>query len=309
MGLACAACLIGLGLVKPVQDQMESRLQLMSGDPDLLYFSSPSMVRRLALGYESLLADVYWMRAIQYYGRRDEADRRPVRYKSLAALLDITTELDPDLIDAYRAGSIFLAEPEPIGAGQTGEALRLLDKGIALHPEEWRLRFDKGMVYFWYLRDFKTAGITWAEASRQTVAPFWMEPLAAMSLSKGGQIDTAIALWQRQYQTSNRADVRDNARNHLISFRVAEHLWILEFLVGKFREIRGALPDQLEDLVRVRWLKQLPTDPTGRPYAYDRATGEVKLNAASKLVLLEVPASYKEPFMRRLQKGFHVKPQ
>jgi hypothetical protein len=46
---------------------------------------------------------------VQYYGRHDEADRRPVRYKS-GAVLDITTTLDPDMVEAYRAGSTFLAE-------------------------------------------------------------------------------------------------------------------------------------------------------------------------------------------------------
>lgn len=307
MILVCGACLICMGLVKPVQDRIESRLQSMSGNPDLLYFNSPSMVRSLALGYESLLADVYWMRVIQYYGRRDEADRRPVRYKNLAALLDVTTTLDPDLIDAYRAGSVFLAEPDPVGAGQTGEALHLLDKGIELHPDEWRLRFDKGMVYYWYLNDFKAAGDTWAEGSRRAGAPYWMEPLAAMSLSKGGQIDIAIALWQRQYHDSSRADVRANAKNHLTSFRVAEQIWALEFLVEKFRETRGAAPGKLEDLVKVRWLKQVPADPAGTPFEYDPATGKVKLSPASKVVYLAVPSGYKELYIERLRQSLHLR--
>jgi hypothetical protein len=243
------------------------------------------------------------MRVIQYYGRRDEADRRPVRYKNLAALLDITTTLDPDLIDAFRAGSTFLAEPEPVGAGQTAAALHLLDKGIGLHPEEWRLRFDKGMVCYWYLSDFKAAGDVWAEASRQAGAPYWMEPLAATALSKGGRAETAIALWQRQYHESSRADVRANAKNHLISFGIAEQLWTLEFLVEKFREIKGTFPRKLEDLVEIRWLKKVPVDPTGTPYEYNPATGEVRLNRASKVVFLEVPPAYREHYRERLQQN------
>jgi len=305
--LVCGACLACLGLVKPVQDRIESRLQVLTADPDVLYFSSPSMIRSLALGYESLLADIYWMRAIQYYGRRDEADRRPVRYKNLAALLDVTTTLDPDLIDAFRAGSIFLAEPEPIGAGQTAAALTLLDKGIGLHPQEWRLRFDKGMVYYWYLSDFKAAGDVWAEAGRIAGAPYWMEPLAAMSLSKGGHVDTAIALWQRQYHESDRADVRTNAKNHLVSFAISEQLWTLEFLAEKFRETKGTFPARLEDLIAIRWVRKVPVDPTGTPYEYNPATGEVKLNPASKVVFLNVPAAYKAQYLERLRQNLHFK--
>jgi len=91
-------------------------------------------VKSLSLGYQSLLADLYWIRAVQYYGRREEAARRQVRYKNLAALLDITTTLDPQMMDVYRAGSSFLAEPEPVGAGQPEESLKLLDKGIGFYP-------------------------------------------------------------------------------------------------------------------------------------------------------------------------------
>jgi tetratricopeptide (TPR) repeat protein len=307
MILICGACLVCLSLIKPVQDRMESRLQAVPGDPDLLYFSSPSMVKALALGYESMLGDLYWMRVIQYYGRRDEAEKRPVRYGNLAALLDITTTLDPDLIDAFRAGSVFLSEAEPIGAGQPHEAVRLLDKGIRLHPDDWRLRFDKGMVYFWHLRDFKTAGTVWIEASRMDGAPFWMASLAALALSKGGQLDAAIALWQREYQEAGRADVRANARNHLLSFQVAEQLWTLEFLVGKFREIRGVNPSRLEDLVEIGWLREVPPDPTGTPYEYDRTTGRVKLSRSSKVAYLEVPDSYKEPILDRVRQALALR--
>ena len=63
-------------LVKPVQDRLGAAGRHTAMDPDLLYFSSPGALKSLALGYDSLLADLYWVRAIQYYGRREEAARR-----------------------------------------------------------------------------------------------------------------------------------------------------------------------------------------------------------------------------------------
>jgi hypothetical protein len=65
-------------LLVPVQNRVDAALVRPTVDPDLLYFSSPALVKSLALGYEGVLADLYWMRAIQYYGRRDEAERRKV---------------------------------------------------------------------------------------------------------------------------------------------------------------------------------------------------------------------------------------
>ena len=141
-----AVCLICAVLIKPVQDSFEARRGDPGPDADLLYFSSPALLKKMALGYDGLLADFYWMRTIQYYGRREEANKRPVRFKNLSTLLEITTTLDTDLLDAYRAGSCFLSEPDPIGAGQPEEAIKLLDRGIPAHPLEWQLSYNKGFV-------------------------------------------------------------------------------------------------------------------------------------------------------------------
>ena len=108
MVLCIAICLFCALLIVPLQNSMDARLGNPGPDPDLLYFRSPSVVKKMALGYENLLADIYWVRTIQYFGNRNEADKRTIRFKNLPALLDITTTLDPDLIDAYRIGCIFL---------------------------------------------------------------------------------------------------------------------------------------------------------------------------------------------------------
>jgi hypothetical protein len=287
-------CLLCVALLKPVQDKFEMRRGEPEPDPDLLYFSSPTAVKRIALGFDGLLADFYWMRSIQYYGRREEADKRTVRFKNLYTLLDITTTLDPNLKDSYRTGSMFLSEPEPIGAGQPRQALKLLDKGIAVHPQEWQLRYDKGFVYYLYLQDYKSAGETWMEASKLSTTPHWMAGLAAMSLSKGDAVDVAIALWQRQYRESDRADVRENARNHLLSFQVASDLATLEALIAKYRAKTGSFPRSLLELNRGRTRPYATVDPLGTPYDYDPETGNVWLSLDTKIKYIQVPQTYRE---------------
>lgn len=300
-----AILLISASAIKPVQDRVNERLsRIPSVDPDLLYFSSPGAVKSLSLGYQSMVADLYWIRAVQYYGRREEAARRPVRYKNLAALLDITTTLDPEMMDVYRAGSSFLSESEPIGAGQPEEALKLLDKGISLYPGEWRLRFDKGFVYFWALTDFKEAGRVWLEASRLAGSPLWMEGLAAMALSRGGEVETARALWEQQYQNSANRDVKENARNHLLSMQVDEMLWTIEFLAGRYAEKHGRFPAGLDELARDGYLKAVPVDPSGVPYDYDPEAGRATLSPETKVRYLKVPYDYREAFLRKLSSVF-----
>jgi tetratricopeptide (TPR) repeat protein len=279
--LCSSVCLICALLIKPAQDALDSRPGKFRQDPDLIFFNSPALVKKIALGYDGLLADFYWMRTIQYYGRRDDADKRAVRYKNLFAFLDITTTLDPNLLDAYRVGSCFLSEADPVGAGQPRQALKLLDKGIRANPREWRLPYDKGFVYYWYLNDYKAAGEVWQAASLLPEAPYWMASLAAMSLSKGGSIEMATALWEQQYRESTRDDVKKNARNHLLSIQVFKELSHLESMLANHKARTGSYPPSLKDLMREAARAFPIEDPLGTPYEYDPRTGAVHLSPSS----------------------------
>jgi hypothetical protein len=293
----CAALLI-----VPVQHRLDASLARSAMDQDVLYFSSPSMVKSLALGYDGLLADLYWMRTIQYYGRRDEAALRKVPYKNLAALLDIITTLDPQMVDVYRSGSVFLAESEPIGAGQPAEAIRLLDKGMASLPLDWRFLFDKGFIYFWYIKDYQQAGRAWLAASRMAGSPPWLEALAARGLSQGGAVETAKELWRHQLENSARADIRENASNHLASIRVDEDRWTLEFFVSKYAAAHGSFPPSLDALVSAGFIRFVPHDPSNVEYFYDPASGTVRLSPDSKVRYLTLPYDYQKAFIANLER-------
>src|SRR5579884_4372594 len=95
---------------------------------EILYLPSGKAVKRLSLGYSSLMADIYWTRAVQYFG--EHHIQKSTRYDLLYPLLDITTDLDPHLIVAYDTGSIFLSQKVPDGAGEPDKAVALVEKGI-----------------------------------------------------------------------------------------------------------------------------------------------------------------------------------
>ena len=123
--LFCWSLLVAgfLGVV-PLQKGIDAELQSAGMFADILYFPSGEWLRRASLGHEGLLADIYWTRVVQYFGR--QRLERSTRFELLGPLLRITTELDPHLLVAYRFGAIFLAEPPPRGAGRPEEALQLL---------------------------------------------------------------------------------------------------------------------------------------------------------------------------------------
>src|SRR3989442_4795458 len=68
---------------------------------EVLYLNSPKWVKRLSLGYTGLLADIYWTRAVQYFGGK-HVTAGAEEYKLLYPLLAITTLMRPQLIGAYQ---------------------------------------------------------------------------------------------------------------------------------------------------------------------------------------------------------------
>ncbi len=112
-----------------------------------LYLPSAAALDRMALSFDSVVADVYWIRALQHFGTTRRSDHTEKRYDLLYPLLDIATTLDPRFSIAYRFGAIFLAEPFPDGPGRPDQAVTLLQKGARQMPERWEYLMDTGFVY------------------------------------------------------------------------------------------------------------------------------------------------------------------
>jgi hypothetical protein len=76
-------------------------LQRKAAPQDTLYINSPKVLRRMSLGYSGLLADIYWTRAVQYFG--EQHHKGSGDFRLLAPLLEVTTSLDPRLLPAYQS--------------------------------------------------------------------------------------------------------------------------------------------------------------------------------------------------------------
>ena len=258
---------------------------------DELYFTNGDAVGRMALSYKSLLADIYWIRAVQYFGStriaaRDAATQnaQPARagYDLLYPLLDVTTSLDPAFNIAYRFGSIFLAEEYPMGPGRPELAIKLLDKGFASNPRKWQYVYDKAFVYSWALHDPRQAAHWFDEAAKVPGSPEWMPGMAAYMLEEGGDRRSARMLWQQIRDSAEHEYVRDNATFHLQQLDAVDAADQLTALVRRYEAETGVRITSFDPLVSRRILPGVPTDADGAPFVIDRATGRVDLDARSR---------------------------
>ena len=233
---------------------------------EILYIPSAKTLKRMSLGYSGVLADIYWTRAVQYYGRKLSTRRADLRYDLLPPLLDITTDLDPHLIVAYEFGSIFLSQRPPVGAGQPDKAVALLEKGIRANPDYWRLYFDLGFIHFFDRKDPKAAQQAFEKGSENPKALSWMKALAASMAERANDPQTALNLWTKLYETTSDEMVKQNALQHIEGLRTDLDVLELERRVRIYQERTGRLPTTWYEMMHQGLLGQVPLDPTDKPY-------------------------------------------
>ncbi len=257
--LLLIVCFAGSTLALRRIDQLRAGATLQ----EVLYIPSPGTVKRMSLGYTGLMADIYWTRVVQYFGRRHHAQSN--EYKLLGPLLDIATELDPHLLVAYQFGSIFLSQQPPEGAGDPVKAVQLVERGIRYNPTEWRLYFNLGFIQYSELRDYKAAERTFERGSRVPGAHPSLKILAASMARHAGELEVSRYLWAQIYETTQDKMVRDNAIQHLQALTVDEDVTRLEAALQAYRRAFGQYPRSWQQLVAGGWRGPL-IDPLG--YAY-----------------------------------------
>ncbi len=247
---------------------------------DVLFLPSPQFVKRASLGYSGLLADIYWMRAVQYFGGKRHRDS--MEYRALAPLLDITTTLDPNLEIAYEYGATFLQQPPPSGAGDTEAAISLVQKGIRNNPQASHLYATLGFIQYLGQHDYAAAAKTFEEGAKKTQAYAWMGIMAAKMLTDAGSLETARYMWQNILDDATDKRLKENAELHLACLTVDEEVPQLERIVMEFRARFGRNPTSWRELIGVGALRGVPLDPTGAPYVLANG-GKVRVADPKKL--------------------------
>jgi len=266
-------------------------------DEESLTLTSGPMVRRLSLGYSGLMADLYWIRAIQYYGstkRKLEAELPAMRppaslvadptghYPLLYPLLDLTTTLDPRFHVAFRFGSIFLAEPYPTGPERPDLAIALLEKGLRERPDRWEYMEDIGFVYYWYRQDFPAAAAWFEKAGHVAGAPWWLKSLAATTLAQGGDRRSSRQMWTAIRESAEIDWLRKDADRRLQQLGALDEIDELQQRVDAFAARTGQKAPTWAVLARAGVVPGSVTDPAGTPYELT-SDGRVRLSQRSRL--------------------------
>lgn len=285
--LTVIAALAGIAAAAVVLRAREQATPLPEPVERLMYLTAGQTAGRVFLGFDAVAADIYWIRAIQHYGRDRRMLDRANRFELLAPLLDLATTLDPLFIAAYRGGALLLASEPPGGPGRHDEAIALLEKGLRTSPERWQYALDIGFIHYWHRGERLRAADWFERAAAIPGAPVWIAQVAAVTRVEGGDRSGARPLLEALAESDDSA-VRESAVRSLAQVDALDAVDDLERIVAQYKAEVQTAPASWADLVASGDLPGIPVDATGVPFTLDAETGQVAIGAGS--TLLPLPA-------------------
>lgn len=281
--LLFALIITGFALVFVLSDVMEaSRVKPDPAVEDEDLYLSSQRIKTLSGDFNGLVADWYWINSLQYIGRKiikgqdggnlNINDLRPLNPRLLYPMLDRTTTLDPNYMVAYTYGAVVLP------AVNEEEAITLTEKGIAEHPNEWRLYQHLGYIY-WQRGDYEKAAQVYDQGSQIEGVPPFMKQMSAKVRLEGGSRETAREIYTQIYEGAEDTQTKELIAMRLLQLDSLDERDAIKKVLQDFQakngrcalswaEISGALRavklpgGRGLDFVR----QNVPADPTGAAY-------------------------------------------
>lgn len=262
---------VAFAVTTPAQRAIDARRD-RAFDEELLYLPSEKLLTHFTGGMSSVVADMLWLRCIQYTSKHFRGDRK---FTWLNHMCTMITNLDPYFVDVYRYGGIFLAALQ----ADSDKSIQLLQKGMVNNPDRWELPYEVAMVYLINRADHPDSPARATEYLGMAVAtgnaPEYILRLAQNLSRMHDLADVERSMWLNVLETGNEEFMRELAYRKLQELALRESCAVMNEAVERFKERRGRAPERLEELVEAGILVAAPEDPLGGRFFLDE-DGAVK---------------------------------
>lgn len=252
-----------------------------------LYFS-PQTTKLLAGQFDGLAADYYWMKSLQYVGRKvlnypgeiQLDDMRALNPRLLYPMLDTATTLDPKFTEVYSYGSMVLP------AVDLEQAVKISEKGIAAQPDNWKLYHHLGYIY-WKSENYAKAAEVYAAGAAQPKAPAWMRQMSAKMQAEGGSRNTAREIYRQIYDSAQDEQTRELAAKRLQQLDFFDERDAIRPILTEFQNKFNRCPNNWREVfpllknVKLATGQTLrlaadnsPVDPSGAAYLLVQTNGK-----------------------------------
>jgi len=235
------------------------------------FVPQPQLAKFASLGFDALAADYYWLQAIQLVGG---AVADPSEHgHTIGRLIDVVTDLNPHVGHPYRFAAIWMTRSED----DVRFANRLMERGIAHHPGDWRNHFYKGFNHFYYLMEFDEAADELTAAADVPGSPGYLRRLVPRLRAQTEGLEVAAAMLAELHRGAPSPKARaeyEKAMDEIETERRARHL---DRARETYRKRHGRDIARVEDLLAGPdpVLRELPPELHGWEWKLHERTGEI----------------------------------
>ncbi|WP_242342614.1 tetratricopeptide repeat protein [Anaeromyxobacter terrae] len=230
---------------------------------DVAFVPSSNAMRWLSLGHPTLVANLNWLRTVQYVGEPRGDERGWDRLRPLAELV---TDLDPKHGYAYQVTGNQLAS-----AGLIADSNAILEKGFENVPDRYILPFHRAVNAFLYEGDYALAGRYFERAARTPGAPAHLRDYVLAMYVKGDAPGAAISFLEHLYARAEDDETRRALEKQLAQAHLERDAARLEAAAEAYTRQIGVRPITPVQLVMEGLVSSLPADPFGGEYFLDEA--------------------------------------
>jgi hypothetical protein len=259
LGLAAVA-----GLSAPPRSQASSGFAL--ANPAFLQLAGRSQI--------SLLADLYWLRAVNLAGGAST----PQDGLAMAQLANQITTLDGEFRAPYWYCAVHIPQRYAGKWENAKHADALLRRGLEHFPKN--VFFAVILVHnlIFYQRDYRAAADLLKDAATWPDAPPHFGPLATRLYAMTGQFDVARELVRELKESATDEDTRKLMETREREVDVEAALQAVDALVDRYQREQGRPAASIQALVDQGYLERVPLDPDGLPITLDE-TGHARSGA------------------------------
>lgn len=168
----------------------------------LTYLPSGKLLKPMVLDYDEVAGDILWIQAMIYFADAYLSGKSDAW---LGHMLDIVTQLNPHLYQAYEFSGVVLSKNK----GQIRQSLLVIDRGIGQYPKDWRLRLYGAMARLGLDSNYTAAAEYLRPVTLDPEVPDHIRTLCASFLSKGGGRKVALAFLVDRWLHSGNAINRE----------------------------------------------------------------------------------------------------
>ena len=232
-------------------------------------FALPApIVKHLSFGFRNVLADYYWVTAVQDFNKWDRYDAYYPEY------FRIISSLDPHFEYPYIFAA--LTVPSKVNASTSLTWLSVIAQdGISAFPDNWEIPFYVGVEYHIVGKEYATATRYLALAAQKKGSPEMVRSTYAIYLMHdSSEYQKSRALFSAMFETSNNDETKSIAREHIELLDLIESL---EQAGLAYKTKYGSYPSGLSDMSDKGFVSIPAQFAKKYRLSFDQATGKVIL--------------------------------